>query len=531
MADYRLPSDGSVVIIDDIIEEAIPLMQLLSKNGIASVYYSGERIKELPDNPLSKVRLVFSDIRLGSTTSPDSYAGKIIGILDKIISDKNGPYVLAVWSTTDDIYAQTLCEKVLSSDKPPFKVINLKKSNFFELSGDSDTLNSLIGHLDSYLKSTIAESELDKVKDCCKDFYVSNKKYIQKKDALTLISSKLSEDFKDMDVFQFFAAWESCVNKISGKIVDSFSSLHKQDEYWQDNLRSVLYRMAYAEMGKPIEDIEDKDYTVINKNALSVLNRIFSWEIKDNAADNCGMLETIDLSEQKNRYIITEKINNKKCGIKSDINDKFEFYIDDRKSGKSKEKEDVRNLGAELDDTGRKCAAEIVGCYLSELAEFNKKLCIETDCSHYGFPGVVSKVYVARHDKSKLIKNYFKTSPAAIAEEKELDKFEFVELNVVPFCDHAQRKWITEKERLLPGLMIPEKYAKDIRNAESFYTGLPVLKIGDELYKCVFDFRLLKSADFKNKTPWYKIRGEVLADILSKLSNHANRIGVSFIEY
>ena len=528
MADYQLPSDGSVVVIDDNIKEAVPLMQFLSKNGIASVYYSGTRDEELPVKPLSKVRLVFTDIQLFGPASPRDYALRIIAILDKIISDKNGPYILAVWSKTDDINAETLKTEVLSFRNPPFKIINLKKSNFFESSEDYADRDSLLEFLDSNLKDLIRKDDTDKIRKVIMDFYKNegNAKS-PSPDALALISEKLSEEFKDLDAFQFFAAWENCVNSTSGKIVETFSSLHEQDEYWSVNLRSVLYRMACAEMGKQIKGAKNAE--IIN-NVVNILNRIFSGELMNNAVNSCHMLETIDLCEQGNCYIIIKKINNKKCGIKSDSEDKLEFYIDDNKKGQSRKKNSVSNLGTDLKDSYEKeCANGIVTSYLSEFADFNTKLCIDSSSSHSRYPGVVSKIYVRRFDKRELIKNYFNSPP--LLEDSELDKIEFIELNVVPFCDHAQKKWITEKERLLPGLMIPEKYATDLKNGESFYQDLPILKIEGILYRCIFDFRLLKSKDFyEKKKLWFKIRSEILADILSKLSNHANRIGVSFIE-
>ncbi|MFL9839315.1 hypothetical protein ABS768_17705, partial [Flavobacterium sp. ST-75] len=63
MADFQLPSDGSVIVIDDKISEAIPLIKLLSKKGIATTYYSGKDT-ELPLQPLQKIRLAFVDIQL-----------------------------------------------------------------------------------------------------------------------------------------------------------------------------------------------------------------------------------------------------------------------------------------------------------------------------------------------------------------------------------------------------------------------------------------------------------------------------------
>ena len=39
----ELPRNGGIVIIDDQIGEAIPLMNALSQKGVSYVYYNGER--------------------------------------------------------------------------------------------------------------------------------------------------------------------------------------------------------------------------------------------------------------------------------------------------------------------------------------------------------------------------------------------------------------------------------------------------------------------------------------------------------
>jgi FixJ family two-component response regulator len=58
-----LPSDGSIVIIDDNINEVIPFFQILSQRGIAFTYYNGAE-KYIPTTPQQKIRLVFLDIQL-----------------------------------------------------------------------------------------------------------------------------------------------------------------------------------------------------------------------------------------------------------------------------------------------------------------------------------------------------------------------------------------------------------------------------------------------------------------------------------
>ena len=63
MGAFQPPRDGSVLIIDDRVEEALPLLKLLSQGGVACTYYSGKD-NELPERPIQKIRLAFIDIQL-----------------------------------------------------------------------------------------------------------------------------------------------------------------------------------------------------------------------------------------------------------------------------------------------------------------------------------------------------------------------------------------------------------------------------------------------------------------------------------
>ena len=57
----NISQSGRVVVIDDNKKEAYPLIETLSKKGIPSTYFSSE-IEQLPDKPLSGIRIVFLDI-------------------------------------------------------------------------------------------------------------------------------------------------------------------------------------------------------------------------------------------------------------------------------------------------------------------------------------------------------------------------------------------------------------------------------------------------------------------------------------
>ena len=124
---------SKVVVIDDQIDEALPLIKLLSEKGATTLYYSGVP-EEMPESPLVGVRLVFCDLRFSTTTDSKSIISNILAMLRKIISENNGPYILIVWSTHQDEYIEDL-KAALSGEKiAPEFVLTLEKASYFESS-------------------------------------------------------------------------------------------------------------------------------------------------------------------------------------------------------------------------------------------------------------------------------------------------------------------------------------------------------------------------------------------------------------
>lgn len=98
-----IPSNGTVVIVDDTIEgEAFPLIEALSRRGIAVRFYVGKG-SSLPDKPIKGVRLLFLDLKLeGINFDADSedIAKSLKPVVDRIIGPDNGPYILFGWTKT-----------------------------------------------------------------------------------------------------------------------------------------------------------------------------------------------------------------------------------------------------------------------------------------------------------------------------------------------------------------------------------------------------------------------------------------------
>jgi hypothetical protein len=91
-----------VAVIDDIEEEAMPIIRILGRNGIGAVYFSGENERELPSEPLSGLRLVFLDMDLGVGPPVKQVVGKTINVLKRILAPESTPVVIVVWTRHSD---------------------------------------------------------------------------------------------------------------------------------------------------------------------------------------------------------------------------------------------------------------------------------------------------------------------------------------------------------------------------------------------------------------------------------------------
>lgn len=95
------PLNGRIAIVDDKIEQAQPLIKVLSKKQYPFTYYSGE-LKYLPDksSQCNDIRVLFLDINLidDSIHEDKVIKSRLIPVLNTILSDKNYPYIVVFWS-------------------------------------------------------------------------------------------------------------------------------------------------------------------------------------------------------------------------------------------------------------------------------------------------------------------------------------------------------------------------------------------------------------------------------------------------
>lgn len=534
--DLLLPKDGSIVLIDDKYSEAKPLMDLLSENGYPSIYFNGD-ISKCPIG-LKKVRAVFADIQLLPGLNDQTYAQLILDHLDKFILNNNGPYILIIWSAKLASYASKLEEMVKAPafNKKPIAIIRLDKNDYFK---KSITVNDLD-------QETFLESLQTRFNENDKNFILqtvsanlnSEEKREIKSDALAKISAKIRTGLKDHRAFEWLIKWEASIYESATSFVSDLASIHHLDENWDFNFKNIIARLAHAQLGEQIKKIKKKEFM---RSAFKTLNSALSDSIDSIASETISISEK-DLKEfSESGYSFTEGGTKYKV-IWKDYS-KYQLIIDDVKKGE--DKKSISDLAKIVNSQTQKASVEkMISVYSGISPQLNSRLNIDTITKKPLQPGILYEVKLRNKKRKRTLLDdtYFHKSTflGKTADKKTflisddvVDRFQFVELEISPNCDFANNKW--KKHRVISGILFPEELRKtnslEFQNDESLYRSFPLVKINNVVFKLVFSFKLLKSFDLtdsneKLKKIIFRIKNEPLADIITRMTSHANRIGL-----
>lgn len=133
-----LPINGRIVIIDNSIEQALPLMKEFGKSRLSYSYYDGTPENLPQEGSNIDVRLVFLDINLidDSVHPIQQLYSMVYAVMNRLIGQRNFPYMLVCWSRNTDEYNQII--ERLNHDlenRKPICSIPLQKSDYFTLEG------------------------------------------------------------------------------------------------------------------------------------------------------------------------------------------------------------------------------------------------------------------------------------------------------------------------------------------------------------------------------------------------------------
>lgn len=292
------PRCGKVLVIDDLITEAMPLLNLLGRRGVPAMYYSG-KLSELPETPFDEIRLVFCDLKYNAAPDAKSIASNVLAILKALISEKNGPYILLVWSAHGADYLEELQNTLDKTKIKPEFVLQLDKGEFFISEDNNAYFDEMI---DSVSGLGLDPEDEEQVKRLIKektDFLRTAQK-APLADALENIEKKLEEELKKANLFHLFVLWENTiamsvietVNSIYGAISDSIPAKKK--------LRAMLFYLARYRLEKQLESADEE---VKFRAAMDSLNELFAYfyfeKVHGLSFDKIGLDKIQDIKEIK----------------------------------------------------------------------------------------------------------------------------------------------------------------------------------------------------------------------------------------
>lgn len=268
-----IPLNGRIAIVDDQIEQALPLMRVFAKNNIPYVYYKGNDVDYLPEQPENDIRILFLDLNLldGRDNQPKEIRSTLFSAISHIISSNNYPYLLILWSRQEKEY-KGLLEDLFANDLKdcsPIAILDWIKSDFFPNFSDEE----------------------------------ENKENEYK------ILDELKKVLVSMPAYSYLMQWENCVhNSADATIQDIFHDYHSHDN-WQNNANCIIDMFAKSYLEKHYNDDISQDVKV--RASLEFLNEVFQDTLESNVAC-CIIPNATDLKynvSEENQKDIAAKIN------------------------------------------------------------------------------------------------------------------------------------------------------------------------------------------------------------------------------
>ncbi len=516
-----LPFNGSIVVIDDKVKQARPILDAFSKKGLSTIYFTGNEI-DLPEEPIQGVRIVIADLQLSeSDNDPHTIATRLVNILQRIISPKNGPYILIIWSLKKTLYGSEVKKEVnkIENSVVPICTVDLEKGKCIaQQTGDDIKLQELRKEVfREFENSLIEESDLEQVFESISRHWVPevDSEYIIKENAISFIEENVESELRKAGVFHLFILWENLIKKAAAETVSSISEALDMDEYWEVNMRDVFRRMGVARVGQ--NDVSETD--LIQASVLTFIET-FKDKLEINIKEQ-ELPEYITVSGD-NLIRIKEEDNEVRIAKQDQV---FVIHLNEIQIATGGNFKTLKNsINKISDDSYKRLANLVYDKYISISPKLNTSLHLESNPSDEHIPGNVYIIPIGDDEtKRKYAKTYFKNIP-----DESLKDIQFIELEVSPICDYAQKKW--KKSRLVSGIVYPENLKVEDRN--HFYRVEPIFYLDNGLKKIAFDCHLFKSLDHdivKSRTIKYRLRRELLLDIIAQVSAHVNRPGISFV--
>ncbi len=165
-----------VLLIDDTLKEAIPVIKACAKKNIPIAYFDGT-IDDLPSESekFTQVRLVIADMDIiGGGDTDDNKVSTLIARLQRILAINNGPYTLISWTKHPDLIDlldKKLFELYLREDEQnkvplPILILRFEKKDFTNKDGEFD-IEKLSSSIESELIKSLPLSIMQHWEELC----------------------------------------------------------------------------------------------------------------------------------------------------------------------------------------------------------------------------------------------------------------------------------------------------------------------------------------------------------------------------
>ncbi|MDI5889317.1 hypothetical protein [Flavobacterium yafengii] len=460
-------SSGNVYVIDDVFEEAKPIINSLYKLQIPHIYSDGSG-SSLPELPV-QVRLIFLDLNLKPTINPEdkkSFKNLHASILNKLLENNSCSYVVLVWSKEEETLLSDFKSMLLDEDynllhRQPLDIIELNKKNYFSQNNDEQGDSTF-----TWIPGT--ETQL-----------------------FELITQKLNEN----EAFKILSSWETLIRKSGSKTVDSLFELacFNSEKSISINLNQIISNLSISVLGA-------KNFKLLDNQGKTDGFMLALSELIDDEID-----KEIILNTQKPEFTKWVKPNlnddficqlNSKLLISKDIRKKEltgSLFVADPA------RHDFLNLFTESFDISKDGKATHECIKINEGKGKGEKIKIEE---------YIEKLFIDNSNRKYVIP---------------------IEINLTPLCDVVQKK--EKYYRLVPGFLLHIDLRDYLlqstdRNYKSPFLFIEIYHLN---YIIILDYRYLYSLTFEELgrlDKLFTLRKNFVDDIQLKLSNHVSRLGV-----
>lgn len=295
----NLPNGGKVVIVDDCFHEVLPLINILNKDRIPVMYFTGNK-KELPPKKLQGVRVFFLDLRFSPSVDPKTIVSNACNILKNILENDNGPYLLIIWSSTGDEYKSDLEEALKDKPYKPEFILCLSKADYFQ------TKDSNIFTLKPVIKNVLLDRCVDNADEITENIIAeiiatedeTIKEFIT--ESIEKLREELYGGLKNAGLLSLFIIWENTIRDSSHKVVNEVFSQIPESIPPDKKLPAMAYYLAKNRLDKQFEKVDEGDKLGA---ALMELNDLYAYFYSKDVTD-ISVDGFLPLNIQKNTELV-----------------------------------------------------------------------------------------------------------------------------------------------------------------------------------------------------------------------------------